>query len=84
MVQAQVDGGQRQGATSEELSEIKDLKAKVRRLEEDNEVPRRTSILFADETRAHPEQPGQLVSGPRPRPDDPAPPCSAGSPPGAS
>ncbi len=32
VVQAQIDGGQRQGATSEELAEIKDLKAKVRRL----------------------------------------------------
>ena len=34
VVQAQIDGGQRQGATSEELAEIKELKAKVRRLEE--------------------------------------------------
>jgi transposase-like protein len=33
VVQAQIDGGQRQGATSEELAEIKELKAKVRRLE---------------------------------------------------
>ena len=41
VVQAQIDGGQRQGATSEELAEIKDLKAKVRRLEEDNEILRR-------------------------------------------
>jgi hypothetical protein len=37
VIQAQVDRGQRRGATSEELAEIKDLKAKVRRLEEDNE-----------------------------------------------
>ncbi|MCB1300613.1 MAG: hypothetical protein KDB28_04970, partial [Tetrasphaera sp.] len=47
VVQAQVDGGQRQGATSEELAEIKELKAKVRRLEEDNEILRRASIFFA-------------------------------------
>ena len=33
VVQAQIDGGQRQGATKEELAEIKELKAKVRRLE---------------------------------------------------
>ena len=49
MIQAQIDGGQRQGATSEELAEIKDLRAKVRRLEEDNEILRRASIFFAGE-----------------------------------
>jgi hypothetical protein len=36
VIQDQVDGGQRQGVTTEELVEIKALKAKVRRLEEDN------------------------------------------------
>ena len=45
VVQAQVDGGQRQGATSDELAEIKELKAKVRRLEEDNEILRRASFF---------------------------------------
>jgi len=49
VIQAQVDRGQRQGATSEEMAEIKDLKAKVRRLEEDNEILRRASIFFAGE-----------------------------------
>ena len=49
VIQAQVDGGQRQGATSEELAEIKDLKAKVRRLEEDNEILRRASMFVAGE-----------------------------------
>ena len=49
VVQAQIDGGQRQGATSEELAEIKALKAKVRRLEDDNEILRRASIFFAGE-----------------------------------
>jgi len=48
-VQAQVDGGQRRGATSEELAEIKELKAKVRRLEADNDILRRASIFFAGE-----------------------------------
>ncbi|WP_087625507.1 IS3 family transposase [Aeromicrobium sp. PE09-221] len=51
VVQAQIDGGQRQGATSEELAEIKDLKAKVRRLEEDNEVLRRASNFLRGGTR---------------------------------
>lgn len=49
VVQAQVDRGQRQGVTSEELAEIKELKAKVRCLEEDNEILRRASIFFAGE-----------------------------------
>ncbi len=49
VIQAQVDGGQRQGATTQELAEIRDLKAKVRRLEEDNEILRRASIFFAGE-----------------------------------
>ena len=49
VIQAQVDGGQRQGAASEELAEIRQLKAKVRRLEEDNEILRRASIFFAGE-----------------------------------
>jgi transposase len=48
-IQAQIDGGQRLGPTSEELAEIKALKAKVRRLEEDNEILRRASIFFAGE-----------------------------------
>lgn len=49
VVQAHIDGGQRQGATSEEIAEIKELKARVRRLEEDNEILRRASIFFAGE-----------------------------------
>lgn len=49
VVRAQIDGGQRQGARSEERGEIKELKAKVRRLEEDNEILRRASIFFAGE-----------------------------------
>ena len=49
VLQAQVDGAQRQGATTEELAQIKELKAKVRRLEEDNEILRRASMSFAGE-----------------------------------
>ena len=49
VVQAQVDGGQRQGATSQELAEIKSLKAKVRRLEEDNAILKSATVFFAGE-----------------------------------
>lgn len=49
MNQALVDGGERRGATTEELAEIKELKAKVRRLEEDLEIAKKASIFFAGE-----------------------------------
>ncbi len=52
-LQAQVDRGQRHGAASEELAEIKELKARVRRLEEDNDILRRASIFFAGELDPH-------------------------------
>ena len=40
VVQAQVDGGQRQGVTTEELAEIRRLKAENKRLREDVEILR--------------------------------------------
>ena len=49
VIQAQVDGGQRQGATTEEMAEIKALKAKVRRLEEDNAILKSATVFFAGE-----------------------------------
>lgn len=48
-LQADIDGGQRAGATSEELAEIKALKAKVRRLEEDNAILKSATVFFAGE-----------------------------------
>lgn len=48
-VQSQIDGDQRRGATSEERAEIRELKAKVRRLQEDNDILRRASVFFAGE-----------------------------------
>ena len=47
--QSEVDGGERPGRTTQELAEIRELKAKVRRLEEDNDILRRASIFFAGE-----------------------------------
>ena len=40
VVQGQVDGGRRQGVSTVELSEIKELKANGRRVEEDDEILR--------------------------------------------
>lgn len=48
-LQAQVDSGQRRGATREELAEIKELKAKVRRLKDDVDILRRATVFFAGE-----------------------------------
>jgi len=49
VIQAQVDDGHRQGATSQELAEVKTLKAKVRRLEEDNAILKAARVFFAGE-----------------------------------
>jgi transposase len=49
VVQAQVDQGHRQGPTSEELAEIKRLKAENRDLKEANEILKAASIFFARE-----------------------------------
>lgn len=48
-VQAQVDADGRAGATSEELAEIKALKSKVRRLEEDNAILKAATVFFVGE-----------------------------------
>ena len=39
----------REGRSSEELAEIKTLKAKVRRLEEDNAILKAATVFFAGE-----------------------------------
>jgi transposase len=48
-LQAEVDAGERAGTSSEELAEIKALKARVRRLEEDNAILKAASVFFAGE-----------------------------------
>lgn len=47
--QAQIDAGTRAGATSEEITQIRDLKAKVRSLEEENAILRSAATFFAGE-----------------------------------
>jgi transposase len=49
VVQAQVDQGQRLGPSSEELAEIKRLRAENRDLKEANEILKAASISFARE-----------------------------------
>jgi transposase len=49
VVQSQVDGGQRGGATTEELAEIRKLKAENRRLREDVEILRAATTFFVGE-----------------------------------
>ena len=49
VLQAQVDGGQRVGVTTEELAEIRKLKAENRRLREDVEILRAATTFFAGE-----------------------------------
>ena len=46
-LQAQIDSGDRNGSTSEELAEIKEFKAKVCRLEDDNDILRRARVFSA-------------------------------------
>src|SRR3954451_9132721 len=47
VLQDQVDAGAREGQTSQELAEIKALKAKVRRLEEENATLKDATVFFA-------------------------------------
>jgi transposase len=49
VIQAQVDGGQRHGATTEELAEIKTLKVENRRFPEDVEILRGATTFAVGE-----------------------------------
>ena len=49
MLQAQVDGAQRPGATTAEQQRIKDLERENRDLKEANEILKAASIFFARE-----------------------------------
>jgi transposase-like protein len=49
LVQADINAGARSGTTSDELAEIKKLKAENRRLQEDIEILRAATVFFAGE-----------------------------------
>ena len=49
VLQAEVDAGQRDGKTSEDLAEIRELKARVRQLESDNAILRAATVFFVGE-----------------------------------
>ncbi len=47
--QADIDNGERAGTTTEDVTRIKDLEAKVRELERANEILRRAATFFGAE-----------------------------------
>jgi transposase-like protein len=47
VLQAEVDAGQRDGKTSEDLAEIRELKARGRQLESDNAILKAATVFFA-------------------------------------
>lgn len=49
VIQAQIDDGMKEGPSSNELEEIKRLRAEVRDLKESNEILKQASIFFARE-----------------------------------
>jgi transposase-like protein len=49
VVQAQVDSGGREGMTTEEREQVKTLKAKIARLEEDNAILKAATVFFVGE-----------------------------------
>jgi transposase len=49
LVQADVNAGARPGTTSEDQTEIKRLKAEVKKLREDNEILKAATVFFAGE-----------------------------------